>query len=174
MVGARVIVVENGMDRNCKHKGLRGIVSAVSKECFYISHETMVIAARHPSSSIQSLDDTVDGSVAMVTDLSAACITSEESSCREPVVLEVNPPEPKKEQPKKEVEWVRAVVVRRILRSTSVLALLLPPPPTPCKATRIAMDGEVSGDCDGTAHEEKGRICLLHGSKQMPFTTHTL
>jgi hypothetical protein len=176
MVGARVIVVENGMDkRNCKHKGLKGIVSAVSKECFYVSHETMVIAARHPSSSVQSVDDSVDGAVIMATDLSAPFITSKESSCHKPVVVDLNPLESKeKEQPKKEVEWVRAVVVRRILRATSVLALLLPPPPTPSKAKKTAIDGEATVECDGTALEEKGRICLLHGSKQMPFTTHTL
>lgn len=174
MVGARVIVVENGMDkRNAKHIGLRGIVSAISKQCFYVSHDTMVIAKRHPSSSIESVDHTADGTVTMETNLSDPNMTVKELGCHEPVVAVLNPPETKeKERPKKEIEWVRAVVVRRILRATSVLALLLPPPPAASKSKKTALDGEASGECDGAAIEEdKGRICLLHGSKQMPFTT---
>lgn len=174
MVGARVIVVENGMDkRNAKHKGLKGIISAVSKECFYVSQETMVIAARHLSSSIQSVDQTTEGAVTMKSDLAAPDITAEESIRREPAAVELILLKPKtKELPKKEVEWVRAVVVRRILRATSVLALLLPPPPTGSKAKKTALDGKGAGESVSTILEEdKGRICLLHGSKQMPFTT---
>ena len=153
-----------------KHKGLTGILSSVSKECFYISHEKMVVATYQPSSSAQLIDRTIGSVITVETKLTEERI-ARDSGRQTPVMVKSNNPV---DRSMKEVEWVRVVVVRRILRATSVLALLLPPPPIGCTAKLKAVEG-ASGERDSVALEEgMGRICLLHGSKQMPFTTNAL
>lgn len=68
---------------------------------------------------------------------------------------------------KKELTWAPGVVVKRVLKSTSVIAVLMPPQKNGSSSKRDKESGAVQ-------EANNGRICLLHGIHHMPFTNQTI
>ena len=68
---------------------------------------------------------------------------------------------------KKELTWAPGVAVKRVLKATSILAVLLPAQKNSSNAKRDKEGGAVT-------EANNGRICLLHGIHHMPFTNPTL
>ena len=181
MVGARVVVVESGTDK-CKgtDKGLRGVISAVSKQCYYIAHEKKVIQQPSSLSSSSSPSASTPSSSSSASIASPTIILSTSStipSSSSSLSLVTSQPTPpifddegqgegvKEGQKWKEVIWVNKVMVRRVLKSTSVLAVLLPVENKHKKRKRDNATDNGEGD-----ESEKGRICLLYGKAHMKYT----
>lgn len=198
MVGAQVVVVKSGTEsRNGPHRDLRGIISSVSDNCFYIAYEKMVVSSAvsgtvpagvgkldnttrlptinstdsaTPSTTFiverenqhvktETLNVTGDQSITMFEERSSAVCVESTGLDTEPPVASVSAA-----VKGKILTWVKRVVVRRVLRATCILAVLLPRPHSQSDA----------GKDIGAAAGDEDRICLLYGSRHMPFATRTL
>jgi hypothetical protein len=198
MVGAQVVVVESGTEScNRPHRDLRGIISSVSDNCFYIAYEKMVVSAAvlgtvpagvckldHTTrlATINSTDSATPSTTFIVerenqhvtaetlnaTDDQSITMLDEWSStvCVESAGLDTEPPVASVSAAVKGkiLTWVKRVVVRRVLKATCILVVLLPRPHSQSDA----------GKDIGAAAGDEDRICLLYGSRHMPFATRTL
>ena len=171
MVGARVIVAASGTEK-CKgrDKGLKGIVTAVSKQSYYITYQKRVIDTSSSSSSPVSSSAVLQTPAPDTATQSDLCAAS--TSDFQEIIVQSNPEEVCNDNSKsagaanrewKEVVWTDKMVVRRLLKSTCILAVLLPPP---VKKARKSMDGISINSSEG----ESGRICLLHGRELMQYS----
>jgi hypothetical protein len=65
LVGAEVIIVESGTEKRAgKDKGLRGILTAVSKQCYYISYKSKKV-----DSSINSSSSNINSEITVSNDI---------------------------------------------------------------------------------------------------------
>lgn len=207
MVGAKVIVVRSGTEKSPgNNKGLRGIISAVSQKCYYISYEKLIINSspsslatltKSPSSSVldfppQSLGIMTGGTKVKPVEITpvspkaatatAAAGKRQESSlqiscnhnndnfnlmvadtisdCDTPEMKNVNKPV------WEEVNWVKKMTVIKVIKSSSVLAVILP---NLYKKPRRGKTGEVLKIVDNNEHEN-GKTFLLYGREHMQFS----
>ena len=68
---------------------------------------------------------------------------------------------------KKELTWAPGVVVKRILKETCILAVVLP-------AQKNSSSNKRGREGGAVTEANNGRICLLHGIHHMPFTNQSL
>ena len=204
MVGAKVIVVRSGTEKSPgNNKGLRGIISAVSQKCYYISYEKLIINSspsslatltKSPSSSVsyfppQSLEIMTGGTKVKpveITTVSPKAATAagkrQESSiqiscnhnndnfnlmvadrisdCDTPEMNNVNKPV------WEEVNWIKKMTVIKVIKSSSVLAVILP---NLFKKPRRGKTGEVLKIVDNS-EDENGKTFLLYGREHMQFS----
>ena len=205
MVGAKVIVVRSGTEKSPgTNNGLRGIISAVSQKCYYISYEKLIIdssptslptLSRSPPSSVldyppQSSEmkkvNTRVAPVTISTVLSkvarAVAVEGRESSIQiscdhnndnltlmaADTISEDNVPEAINISKSvwKEVIWVKKMMVIKVIKSSSVLAVILP---IQQKNPRRGKLTEVVKMLDDT-EDESGKMFLLHGAEHMQFS----
>ena len=209
MVGAKVIVVRSGTEKSPgNNKGLRGIISAVSQKCYYISYEKLIINSspsslatltKSPSSSVldfppQSFEimtggtkvkpveiTTVSPKAATATATAAAGKRQESSiqiSCNHnndnfnlmvaDTISDCDTPEMKNVNKPvwEEVNWVRKMTVIKVIKSSSVLAVILP---NLYKKPRRGKTGEVLKIVDNN-EDENGKTFLLYGREHMQFS----
>ena len=206
MVGAKVIVVKSGTEK-CPgtNKGLRGIISAVSQKCYYISYEKLIIDSspssmptllRSPPSSVSDYPPQssemmeLNIRVAPVTILTvlskvatAVAVKGRESSVQisydhnnDNLNLMAADTITKNNGPQainisktvwKEVIWVKKMMVIKVIKSSSVLAVILPIKQK--NPRRGKLTGEVVKMFDDN-EDESGKIFLLHGAEHMQFS----
>lgn len=198
MVGAQIVVVKSGTEScNGPYPDLRGTISSVSDNCFYIAYEKMVVSSAVSVTvppGVGKLDNTtrlptINGtdspipSTTFIVERENQHVTSEtlnvtgdqsitifeewtSAVCVESAGLDTEHPVASVSAAVKGkiLTWVKRVVVRRVLKATCILAVLLPRPHSQSDAVKDI--GAAAGDED--------RICLLYGSRHMPFATRTL
>ena len=204
MVGAKVIVVRSGTEKSPGNdKGLRGIISAVSQKCYYISYEKLIINSspsslatltKSPSSSVldfspQSLEIMTGGTkvkpVEITTVSPKAATATATAGKRQESSLQIscnhnndnfnlmvadtisdcemkNVNKPVWE----EVNWVKKMTVIKVIKSSSVLAVILP---NLYKKPRRGKTGEVLKIVDNN-EDENGKTFLLYGREHMQFS----
>ena len=191
MVGARVIVVKSGTDKSTgKDKGLKGVLSAVSKQCYYISCEKLVIDSSIPSSptatnsqsSLEQLTTTTATTIEVATkDKESPPVNTLGHDDSIPDMVAKDEVADNKKSNRRngddivweDVIWVKKIIVKRVLKKSSVLAVMLP---TPYKKPRRGREGEVQSAVDNRDKEQDqadGRVFLMHGVEHMQFVSYS-
>ena len=198
MVGAQVVVVKSGTEQcNGPHRELRGTISSISENCFYIASEKMVVSSavsrREPGpAGVGNLDDkmclptlistysTTSGTTSSIEQKRQHLVKGNNSmvadslpnampeSCSTAVGLEST--EVATEPSAMSINNVKKGKVLTWTKAVVVQRVL--------KATCVLavflprQHSDVGRDI--SAPGDQDRICLLHGSQHMLFATRTL
>ena len=197
MVGAEVVVVKSGTEK-CEgpYGGLRGIISSISENCFYISREKMVVSSAVSrtvpgSASVGDLDNTTWLPTISSTDSSASstgsfveqkhqhlttttskvagqCNTTlEEGSTAVGVKSAGFVSEPS-------VTSINTLTKgKKVLTWVKAVVVQRIPKSTCVLGVFLPRSHHDAGKDIGAAGDQD-RICLLHGSQHMLFATRTL